>query len=215
MDFHETIERLTAALARPLPGLEAQARMAVRPRRFWQPGKIPEGCKAAAGLLLVYPFAGEASVLLTVRSARVSSHRGQVSLPGGGVDAGESLEQAALREAAEEVGLDPAGVGVLGLLTPLHIPVSGYVLHPVVATSPRRPGFRPSEHEVERLLEVPIATLASPDRLVVETWEREGHAYEVPFFRVEGETVWGATAMVLAELLELLGVRPDPWGDAV
>lgn len=138
------------------------------------------------------------------------------------MDAGESIEQAALREAAEEVGVDPAGVNTLGRLTPLHIPVSGFLLHPVVGVAARRPSFRPHAGEVARLLEVPVETLRHPAVVRRETRQlrRGGRLVDVdvPYFDVEGEKVWGATAMVLAELMVLLAgwfdaVDPDASGD--
>jgi 8-oxo-dGTP pyrophosphatase MutT (NUDIX family) len=127
-----------------------------------------------------------------------------VSLPGGGLDAGESVEEAAIREAAEEVGLVPSMVEVVGRLTPLHIPVSGFLLHPVVGVADARPPFQPAAYEVARLLEVPLARLYEPD--VVEWEVRDGATseVEVPYFALDGEKVWGATAMVLAELLAAL-----------
>ena len=132
IDFTESLGR---ALAEPLPGLDAQLRMAPRPRAGWNPTRIPAGLRDAAALVLVYPYDGLAYLPLTVRSGGLRNHTGQVSLPGGGVDAGETIERAALREAAEEVGIDPGVVQVLGRLTPLHIPVSGYLLHPVVGAT--------------------------------------------------------------------------------
>lgn len=136
-------------------------------------------------------------------------HTGQVSLPGGSVDAGESIEMAALREASEEVGVPPASVRLLGRLTPLHIPVSGFLLHPVVGVADERPPFLPAEWEVARILEVSISRLRDRTLLKHErqTRQRDGRAIEVdvPYFDADGEKVWGATAMVLAEFLALIG----------
>lgn len=189
-----------------LPGLEAQLRMAPQPRPGWDPTAPPSGLRAAAGLLLVYPHDGQWHVPLTLRATTLRHHTGQVSLPGGRVDPGESMEEAALREAAEEVGLDGTAVEVVGRLTPLHIPVSGHLLHPVVAIAFTRPVFRIAEAEVDRLLEVPMERLRRAD---VVRWEQRirerppAVLMDVPYFAVEGAKVWGATAMVLAEFLAL------------
>jgi 8-oxo-dGTP pyrophosphatase MutT (NUDIX family) len=150
-------------------------------------------------------------LLLTVRASHLANHRGQVSLPGGAVEAGESVEDAALREAEEEVGLIPAEVAVRLRLTPLHIPVSGYVLHPIVATAAVSPEVRPCAGEVERIVEVELSTLVQGEGLAIELREREGVAIEVPYFDLQGAKLWGATAMVVAELLAVLGTPVDPW----
>jgi 8-oxo-dGTP pyrophosphatase MutT (NUDIX family) len=197
---------------RDLPGLDAQLRMSPQPRGGWKPGFAPDLARPAAALLLVFPVDGQAAILLTKRSSALPNHAGQVSLPGGAVDPGESIEDAALREAEEEVGLARAGVLVLGGLTPLHIPVSGFVLHPVVGVATTRPDMRPEPGEVDRIIEAPVADLLDPARhrrvnRVIGTYE-----FEMPFFDLGGEQVWGATAMVLAEFAALLGVRIEPRG---
>jgi 8-oxo-dGTP pyrophosphatase MutT (NUDIX family) len=196
-------ERLT----RPLPGLDAQLRMAPRPRPGWDPRHLPEGLRDAAGLVVLYPHDDTLQLALTLRGATLRQHTGQVSLPGGRVDAGESIEAAALREADEEVGLSPAAVEVLGRLTPLHIPVSGHLLHPVVGVTAARPEFRVAELEVERLIEVPLARLRDPGVVAWEQRRRErppAVLMDVPYFAVDGAKVWGATAMILAEFLAVV-----------
>jgi 8-oxo-dGTP pyrophosphatase MutT (NUDIX family) len=200
--------RLQDGFARGLPGVDAQLRMAPRPRIGWDPHRFPEGLREGAALLLVYPVDGNPHVLLTVRGAALRRHTGQVSFPGGAVDPYESFESAALREAAEEVAIAPASVRVVGRLTPLHIPVSGYRLHPVVGVVDARPEFVASEWEVARILEVPIDDLRDPENIKREwqTREANGKSYEVeiPYFHVEGYKVWGATAMALSEFLALI-----------
>ncbi len=131
-------------------------------------------------------------------------------MPGGGVAPGEGLREAALREAHEEVGVEPGSVEVLGMLTPLDIPVSGFLLHPVVGVTVLRPAFRPRQGEVERVLEVPIDHLLDTTRQGFDHRLRDGIHYDVPFFSACGEVVWGATAMVLSEFLWILGWRPAP-----
>ena len=203
--MEEISARLRQALAAPLPGLEAQLRMAPQPRVGWDPNLVPDGLRDAAALVLLYLHDGRLHVPLTVRGGGMRTHTGQVSLPGGSVDAGESIEAAALREAVEEVGVDPADVTLLGRLTSLHIPVSGFLLHPVVGVAGGRPRFQTAEWEVARLLEVPLSVLDDPDTLHTERRQRQAGGrvieIEVPYFAFEGEKVWGATAMILAEFL--------------
>jgi 8-oxo-dGTP pyrophosphatase MutT (NUDIX family) len=204
------LDRLGRALTTPLPGAAAHELMAPRPRREWPPDFDLATIRSAAGLLLVYPVDERAHVALTVRSERVR-HGGQVSLPGGVVEPGESFEQTALRESHEEVALDARTVRLLGRLTPLDIPVSGFRLHPIVASTTERPTLQPADAEVDRILEVPVSTLLEPSTVEWQTMTRGAATLEVPAFRVSRAIIWGATAMVLAEFLALLGwPGPNP-----
>jgi 8-oxo-dGTP pyrophosphatase MutT (NUDIX family) len=204
-------QQLRVRLAGSLPGHEAQLLLSPRPRLGWTPGRVPPDTRPGAALLLLYPRDDEAYLVLTVRDSRLPHHAGQVALPGGAVEAGESIEDAALREAQEEIGVPGTEVRVVGRLSPLHIPASGYVLTAVVGIVDRRPPLRPEPGEVERILEVPLESFHDPQRLQLETRQFRGRDYEVPYFELEGEKLWGATAMVIGEFLWLLGVRPDPW----
>ena len=203
---------LRSAFRAPLPGADAHRLLAPEPRPGWRPGVVPDHATPAAALVLLYPLDDAPHVLLTVRAGRLGNHAGQVSFPGGLIDAGESVRDAALREAFEEVGLDPAAVRVAGALSPLYITVSNFAIHPVAGVAASTPRLRPSAAEVARLLPAPLAALADPANLRRGTRWRGDLPCDVPYFEVRNERVWGATAMVLAELLTLLGLAPrSPW----
>ena len=233
MIFRDAVDRLQRAFRHELPGPNAQARMAPVPRRAWPSHLNPARIRNAAGLLLVFPgpprerrnaeraehaeknqldtdtMADAAHIVLTVRSHTLERHGGQVSLPGGVVDPGETFERAALREAHEEVALTIDEIEVLGALTPLDIPVSGFRLHPIVAAAPVQPAMAPADGEVDRILEIDIDELLTPSCVIRTTRERDGRTITAPAFRAGGVEIWGATAMVLAEFLALFGWNPE------
>jgi 8-oxo-dGTP pyrophosphatase MutT (NUDIX family) len=209
--------RLRAGLSAPLPGPEAQLRFAPRPTpRDWDPAAQPAGARHAAALILLYPGDAGPAIALTRRHADLPHHGGQISLPGGGIHAGETPADAATREAHEEIGVDPASVRVLGGLSPLWVAVSGFVVHPVVAVTGTRPAWVPCPREVDEILEAPVARLR--DRTVLD-WARRRRAgvdVLVPHFRVADWRVWGATAMILGEFAAVLdpAFGPGPAPDA-
>ncbi len=181
----------------------------------------PDVAPASAVLVVVWDEDGEARILLTRRTAWLRSHSGQVAFPGGRVEPGESLVGAALREAEEEVGLDPASVEVVGCLSRLFTISRRAGIHPVVGVLPGRPSLARNPAEVERVFDVALGEFMAEGAFHEEVWTLSGAAaglvdleegdHPVYFFEVAGETVWGATAKVLHELLCLvIGRRGAP-----
>lgn len=201
MALNDLERTLRVKLAETLPGVEAQARFAPD---VWKPAHFPEDARLAAALLLMYQGPDGPAVPLTIRASGLARHAGQISLPGGAVDPGETLAETALREASEEIGVDPRTVRVLGELTPVHVIVSGFTLHPIVGVTHERPSFKAAPGEVEEILEVSLDHLRDASRIRRGTRLREGIAVEYPYFDLLGHQVWGATAMVLGEFICLI-----------
>jgi 8-oxo-dGTP pyrophosphatase MutT (NUDIX family) len=202
---------LRRALRGPLPGPAAQSRFAPSPvRQGWAPDLLPRTARRAAALLLIHPGPAGPALPLTVRRTDLPHHPGQVSLPGGSIDPGESVEAAALREAQEEIGVAPEAVRLLGRLSTLWIAVSNFVVHPIVGMTDATPGFRPHPGEVAQLIEVPVSDVRDPGRL---HWTRRMHEtveLDYPYFDLGGQVVWGATAMILGEFACLFDAAHGP-----
>ncbi len=180
------------------------------------PSRGPRRGRPAAVLVLLFPDAeGQARVLLTARASHMVAHAGEISFPGGSADEGDEDPIAtAVREAVEEVGLDPAACGlrVTGVLEVFALTVSGFRITPVVALADRRPECRPAPDEVARIVEAPVEAFLpdAPVELEERTIRRRLIRYGV--YPVEGERVWGATARMLGQLGALLAVEPGAAG---
>jgi 8-oxo-dGTP pyrophosphatase MutT (NUDIX family) len=161
---------------------------------------------SAVLVLLADDHDGRAGVLLTRRSTALRNHSGEISFPGGRLDPGESEGDAALREANEEVGLDPAAVDVVGELDHLATVVSRSHIVPVVARTATQLELAPASPEVERVLWVPLADFSRADTYRAERWSVPWAAHErlLYFFELDDETVWGATARILVDLFRRL-----------
>ena len=205
MNVQSVLKVLEQALKRPKPGITAQLQMIPNPR----PGhklyfEVEDTCVKAGVLILLYPCDEHLHLVFTLRTEGVDYHQSQICFPGGRQEPGEELEQTSLRETCEELGILPESIHILGRLTPLYIPPTNYCIYPVVATTDERPDFNPSTYEVAEVLELPLDYLLNPENIRREVWTIRGISVEVPFYFFKGHKIWGATAMVLAELLEII-----------
>lgn len=216
-EFNILINNLEQACTRPLPGDYGHTRMMPQPVNGPPVDRAmpSDTCNDASVLLLLYPHQSrgttELHFVLMRRPDYPGVHGGQISLPGGKRECGESRRRTALREAHEEVGINPRGVHVLGQLSSLYINRSGFCLFPFLAYSDVRPNFRRDPVEVAEIIEVPLSMFLDPLTQRREVWylSHYGDVW-VPFFNIHGHKVWGATAMVLSEFLFLLEAELIP-----
>jgi 8-oxo-dGTP pyrophosphatase MutT (NUDIX family) len=204
---------LPQQLARALAG-DGRARLASR-RRF-EPelsygrhaGPAPATARPAAVMILLFRRDGRWHVPLTVRPITLAKHGGQISLPGGTVEPDESSSDAALRELGEELGV--AGpVEPLGRLNDCYVFASDFVVTPWVAAAAFEPQWQLDAHEVERVVEMPLELLLDPQAVDSMTIERGPLVFRAPCYRLEGDSVWGTTAVILGELAAALRELAD------
>lgn len=204
----ELPDQLAARLRGPLPGWAAQSRY--QPElsfgRHFCPA--PADARPAAVLVLLYPHRQRWHVPMILRPAHMLDHASQVSLPGGVIEAGETSQQAALRECGEELGVPVDGVQLLGRLSELYLFASNYRVEPWVGVITECPAWNPNPGEVEQLLEIPLAHLLDPANSGSIQREQGGLRYTAPCFAWQSQHIWGATSMVLAELAASLADLP-------
>jgi mutator protein MutT len=167
------------------------------------PDLLFPGSRRSAVLVALFDDGAGAEVVLTRRAWHLTNHKGEVSFPGGRMDPGETPEQTAVREAYEEVALDPDTVTVVGELDHLATIVSKSLIVPVVATLPGRPMLTAAAEEVDRILTVPLAELLRADTYREERWGDPPLDRPISFFFLDDETVWGATGRILTQLLAI------------
>ena len=155
-------------------------------------------------MLVLIRRRGSWQLVFIRRTHTVLHHKDQISFPGGQVEPGEDFLQAALRETQEEIGIDPAGLRVLGALTPLYIPPSNFCIYPFVSAAPAPRLYSPHPDEVAEVIEVPLPHLTDPASAREEARTIRGERIEVPYYAFGDLKIWGATAMVLAEFLDVL-----------
>ncbi len=200
------ITTLQHQLSQPLPGPTAQIKMASGTRKKFP--TIPANAKEACVLCLLYLKNNEWHIVLTQRVSTNTNdrHSGQMSFPGGKYEPTDSTyENGALRETEEEVGIAADDITILGKLTPLYIPVSNFYVHPFVGVLDYVPAFTPEVQEVQEIVETPLSLLLEDSTRQITDLTIRGYAIkEVPYFNVYGKVVWGATAMMLSEFVDII-----------
>ncbi len=199
----EQISQLIArALQNPLPGSEAQYRMAPSSRRL---SGLSSKARQAAVMILMFPTEDDISICFIQRTEYHGAHSGQISFPGGTYEEGDtSLEATVKRETLEETGIDAKMIRLLGKLTPLPVPVSNFLVHPFAGYLDYEPIFNPDPLEVSFMILAPMRVLLDPQTIQKEKWNLMNESVMVPFYHVNGYRIWGATAMILSEFLEII-----------
>lgn len=204
--FEKLINRLEERLQLPLPGLVEQLRLAPITRlNELKEIKIPGNARQSAVLALFYPQYGDIGLLLIKRAVDDTVHSGQISFPGGKKEkTDKSLQETALRETYEEVGIAPENISIIGILSKMYIPPSNFEVQPFVGFMKNDPQLS-TNYEVESVLKVPVSELTGADSIQYKTIKgRDGKWYEVPCYFVQDEIIWGATAMMLSELIAII-----------
>lgn len=197
---------LAKALSGGLPGTDVQWEMASSDRRITNYPRIPgDNARQAAVLILLYPYDDDVYTVFMQRPDYNGVHSGQISFPGGKEEPGDpDLITTALREAHEETGIDISSVRLLGLLTPLFIWVSNMLVTPVVGWMEVKPRLDFRSREVVYLFEAPVRKLLDPSIIKEKPYEVRGENLNIRFFDYKGHVIWGATAMMLNELLAVI-----------
>jgi 8-oxo-dGTP pyrophosphatase MutT (NUDIX family) len=209
MDFENIYDfatRLKTEILKGLPGTDAQWQMASSDRFIKNFPRLPgKGARVAAVLILLYHHNGSICTVLMQRPDYNGVHGGQISFPGGKQEALDSdVIQTALRESYEETGVDPSKVSIIGTLTPLFIPVSNMIVTPVVGWLDKEPLYNIKSDEVVFLFEADLKMLLDPSIVRLKPFKIRGEMVEIKYFDYNGNTIWGATAMILQELLIII-----------
>lgn len=197
-------DHLRKRLQEPLPGEAAHRLMASSART--KLGIVPnERTRRSAVLICFYPYQNRIFLPLILRPQYDGVHAGQMAFPGGRMERiDENLTRTALREAQEETGIRVADVQVLGLLTELFIPPSNFYVQPVVGVLSYRPDFYPDPREVEAMVEVDLDTLIDKTIIGDSQIQVRGITVDAPYYQIQNYRVWGATAMMISELLMVI-----------
>jgi len=207
MVFSDFMLLLEKRLQLPLPGLPSQLKMSSMNRyRELTRFTIPEAARQSSVLILLFLRDNQIYFVLMQRPEYKGVHSGQISLPGGkSEETDESLIYTALREAQEEIGVESSRVQIIGQLTELYIPPSNFLVTPVVGYLAKSPQFSPDPSEVARIIEVKMTDLLIDAHVQMKTIRLpQGLPMEVPSFFIEGNVIWGATAMILSELKDII-----------
>jgi 8-oxo-dGTP pyrophosphatase MutT (NUDIX family) len=200
--YRNWVKRLMDELAKPLPGVDAQLRLSPPGRHHITPEKIS---KESAVLIVLYPDDGDICTIFIKRAEYNGAHSGQVGLPGGMYEMTDrNLRNTALRETCEETGICERKVQIIGSLTSLYIPVSGITVYPFVGYCCYKPDLKPDPTEVRYIIETTLSNLLDPGNQKHKSMIIGDSEIDIPYFDIDGDHIWGATAMIIAEFLEVL-----------
>jgi 8-oxo-dGTP pyrophosphatase MutT (NUDIX family) len=207
MVFEQLIRILENRLGEPLPGKAAHLQMSPQPvdfRRF--EANLPSNHRKSGVLVLFFPEGDRTFFPLIKRPEYPGVHSGQVAFPGGKMEPDDlSIIHTALREAEEEVGIAPSEVKILGRLSDLYIPTSNFLVSPILGFCETRPVFTPEVKEVSRIIAADFFRLFDPEVRKQKILDLSpSFSLDTPYFDIDGEVVWGATAMILSELVHLI-----------
>jgi 8-oxo-dGTP pyrophosphatase MutT (NUDIX family) len=204
--MNKFFDLLKQELQKPLPGTEIQWQMASSDRMIRNFQRSPgSDARIAAVLILLYPDNNSIYTVFMQRHNYDGVHGGQISFPGGKLEHGDKdIIETALREAFEETGVDPKTISIIGTLTPLFIPVSNILVTPVVGNTIKKPDFTEQLEEVVFLFDADIERLLDPSIRKIKPMEVRGESINVKYFDYDGNVIWGATAMMLHELLTII-----------
>ncbi len=194
-------------MAYALPGVDAHLRLAPEMRiRDLKTGTPPANALESSVLILLYPVEKRLHTVVILRNEYDGAHSGQISLPGGKREVSDTdFEHTALREAQEEIGINPAEVEVVGQLSMFYVRPSNFIIYPFVGYSPIRPNFVPDSNEVQKVIEIDIFEEISYNRIVNKTLTFGNNIQiNAPGFEVGGQFMWGATAMIFSEFLHVI-----------
>ena len=204
MDFQRFITQLKIRINNVLPGEESQQKMRVI---YDQSIELPFSkinSTAAAVLILLYLADNEIYFFLTKRTDELKHHKGQISLPGGTQEGNEKLIDTALRETQEEIGINKTSISIIGTITPLFVPVTGFMIYPFIGYSLNKLDPKMDPVEVAAIFSVNISDLLNKENRTVEQRNIRGYDVQVPYFKLNDYKVWGATSMILSEFRDLI-----------
>lgn len=209
MKLSKLAQKLQIRLINNLPGKDEQWRMRVTSDKSYNFDNTEEDAIQSAVLILLYEENGVICFTLTKRTQTVEHHRGQISLPGGAREADEKLSSTAIRETQEEIGIYADDVDIIGALSPLFVPVTGFIINPFVGIINANFEPQPAPEEVETVISVHVNELLNDDNELQEKRNLRGYDMNIPYFLLSGHKVWGATAMILSEFKTVLKEAMD------
>ena len=204
MDFLHFIAQLKIVVGNDIPGERSHQKMQVNYDKSFELPFSKNNSTPAAVLILLYLEDNEIYFFLTKRTDELENHKGQISLPGGTQEGNEKLIDTALRETQEEIGINKTSISIIGTITPLFVPVTGFMIYPFIGYSHNKLEPKPDPVEVATIFSVNISDLLNEENRTTEQRNIRGYDVQVPYFKLNDYQVWGATSMILSEFRDLI-----------